>query len=71
MICGPPSIRNPACAYAEPLAVHVLLQLVIFMTKQKYLEQIFERIISYCENITQGNVLYLTSPYLSQVTYKT
>ena len=31
-----------------PLAVHVLLQLVNFMTKQKSLRKIFERIIIYC-----------------------
>ena len=31
-----------------PLAVHVLLQLVIFMTKKNSLRQIFERIIIYC-----------------------
>ena len=31
-----------------PLAVHVLLQLVNFMTKQKSLPKIFERIIIYC-----------------------
>ena len=31
-----------------PLAVHVLLKLINFMTKQKSLRKIFERIIVYC-----------------------
>ena len=32
----------------SPLVVHVLLQVVVFMTKQKPLRQIFEWIIIYC-----------------------
>ena len=36
--------------------VHVLLQVVIFMKKQKFLEKIFEWIIIYCWNIARGNV---------------
>ena len=31
-----------------PLAVHALLQLTIFMTKQKSLRKILQRIIIYC-----------------------
>ena len=31
-----------------PVAEHILLQLVIFMTKQKFLRKIFEWIIIYC-----------------------
>ena len=31
-----------------PLVVHALLQLVIFITKQKFLRKIFERIIIWC-----------------------
>ena len=42
-----------------PLAVHVLLQLVNFMTKQKSWRKIFESITIYCKNIAGCNVPYL------------
>ena len=50
-----------------PLAVHVLLQLVIFMTKQKSLRNIILLVgyfIIYCLRNARGNVLYfpLTGP---------
>ena len=38
------------------LVVHVLLQLVIFMKKQKLLRKIFEWINIYRKNIARGNV---------------
>ena len=39
--------QSKILATAMPLVVHALLQLVIFMTKQKYLKNFFEWIILY------------------------
>ena len=44
-----------------PLAVHVLIQLVIFMTKQKILRKIFALLFT---AKTLQKAMYLTSPYL-------
>ena len=51
-----------------PLAEHVLLKLVIFMTKQKFLRKILEKdyylLLKCCKR--QCNLTY---PYLDQITY--
>ena len=50
-----------------PLVVLVLLQLVIFLKKQKnLLRKIFQWIMIYCLN--SAGAMYLTSPYLGQIT---
>ena len=51
-----------------PLAVHVLLQLVIFMTKQKSLWNIFEWIILLFTAKILQETMQLSSPYLGQIT---
>ena len=51
-----------------PPGERVLRQLVIFMTKQKYLRKIFEWIIIYCWNVAKDNAPYF--PYLDQITDK-
>ena len=51
-----------------PLAVHVLVQLVIFMTKHKSLRKNFEWIIFYGWNIAEGNAFYFS--LLTKVKHK-
>ena len=46
----------------SPLVVHELLQLVIFLTKQKSLRKIFKWIIIYCLNIAQVNIYFFSLP---------
>ena len=45
-----------------PLVVYVLLKLVIFMRKQKFLTQILARITITAKNITGGNIPRFPSP---------
>ena len=52
-----------------PLAVHALLQLIIFMTKQKSPRNIFEWIILFTAKTLQ-ETMYLTSPYLGHIPFK-
>ena len=52
-----------------PPAVHVLLYLVNFMTKQKSLRKIFEWIIIYGTAKILQKAMCLTSPYMDQITY--
>ena len=53
-----------------PLVVHVLLQLVIFMTKQKSLRNIFEWIILLFTSKILQEAMHITFPYLGQITNK-
>ena len=48
----------------EPPVVHVLLQLVIFMIKEKSPRKIFEWITIYCWNIAES--MYLAFPYVGK-----
>ena len=51
-----------------PLAVHVLLQLVIFMTKQKISKENFR--VDYSLLLKYCTRQYLTFPYMGQITCK-
>ena len=72
VICGLGlPIKNSGYAYARALLpLHVLLHLVIFMTKQKPPRNIFEWIISLFTAKVLQEAMYLTFPYLDQITYK-
>ena len=48
-----------------PLVVFVLLQVVIFMTKQKSQRQIFKWINVYCKILHEAMSAYLTSLYIT------
>ena len=52
-----------------PLVVHVLLQLVIFVTKQKSLKKNLLGQVLFTAKIFQ-KAMYVTSPYLDQITLK-
>ena len=66
VICGlGPPIKNSGYAYARALLpLHVLLHLVIFMTKQKPPRNIFEWIISLftAKVLQEANVPYFSLP---------
>ena len=51
-----------------PLAEHVLLKLVIFMTKQKSIRKIL-RVDYYLPAKVLQETMHLTFPYLDQITY--
>ena len=52
------------------LVAHVQLQLAIFMTKQKSLRNIVEWIILLFTAKILQEAIYITFPYLGQITYK-
>ena len=52
------------------LAVHVFLQLVILMTKQKYITKVFNRIILLFTSKILKKAMHLTCPYMGQITSK-
>ena len=53
------------------MALHVLLKLVVFMTKQKSLRNIFEWIILlFTAKILLEAMSLITSPHLGQITDK-
>ena len=52
----------------SPLIVHVFLQLAIFMAKQKSLRKFSRESLFTAEILHEA--MYLTFPYLGQITYK-
>ena len=52
----------------RPLVINAFLQLVIFMTKQKYPRQIFEWIIIYCEKYNRRQCTLLSPTWAKSFT---